>query len=212
MSSRAARRPRVRQDGRVRHETAVRRLRKIAERCAGVSRVWHDEPVLLGAYAFGAVLDGLDDVPVVEVAFVLNLPAEDLTWCAEPPSCSGLPHLLEIDKAPVRWYWRPAVWPVWNHRIRRPLRIWSLDGPDAVALDALAQQEIDDLRMPAPSAEEEGKQFAAELASSLSHLRQVEADYWERDWRSDHRGFGVYPEHHLWNAVHGYLDLLGTTE
>ena len=30
----------------------------------------------------------------------------------------------------------------------------------------------------------------------------------EHHWRSDHRGIGVYPENHLWDAVHAYLDLL----
>jgi hypothetical protein len=29
--------------------------------------------------------------------------------------------------------------------------------------------------------------------------------YWY--WRREHRGFGRYPEHHLWEAVEGYLDL-----
>jgi hypothetical protein len=53
--------------------------------------------------------------------------------------------------------------------------------------------------------------LSVELAESLSHLRGVEADFWERDWRSAHKGSGSYPENHLWNAVHGYLDLLATT-
>jgi hypothetical protein len=126
------------QDGVVRHETAVRRLRSIAERCERVSGLWREEWVL-AAYTFGAVLDGPTEVPVVQVAFVLDLPADELTWCAQPPSCAGLPHLLGIDKAPVDWYWRPAVWPVSNHVIRRPLRIWSTDGPDDAALAALAE-------------------------------------------------------------------------
>jgi hypothetical protein len=173
--------------------------------------LWDDEPFLIGAYAFGAVLEPRTDVPVVQMAFVLNLPADELTWCARPQSCAGLPHLLEIDKAPVEWYWRPAVWPVTNHIIERPLRVWSLDGPDTTALDALERGEAEDLRMPAPTAAQRHEQLTAELAASLAHLRRVEAGFWERDWRSAHRGSGVYPESHLWDAVHGYLDLLGAT-
>src|SRR6266536_215671 len=126
-------------DGVVRHETALRRLRTIAERCQRVSGLWEQEPVLLAAYVFGAVLDGRTEVPVVQVAFVLDLPADELTWCTHPPSCAGLPRLLEIDKAPVDWYWRPAVRPVSNHAIHRPLRIWSTDGVDDAALAALAR-------------------------------------------------------------------------
>jgi len=41
------------------------------------------------------------DLRVVQMALVLTLPAEELTWCAQPQSCVGLPRLLEIDKAPV---------------------------------------------------------------------------------------------------------------
>jgi hypothetical protein len=198
----------MRHDDGVRRDTAVRRLGMIAQRCQQVSGLWDGEPVLAGAYAFGDVLDGGTEVPVVQVAFVLYLPAEELTWCAQPPSCAGLPHLLEIDKAPVDWYWRPAVWPVSNHLIWRPLRIWSPDGVDVVALDAVARGMVEDLRMPTPSAEDQRAQLAVEVAASLAHLRRVEASFWERDWRQAHRGSGVYPEHHIWDAVHGYLDLL----
>ena len=44
--------------------------------------------------------------------------------------------------------------------------------------------------------------------ATLTHLRRLEAGYWERDWRNTHRESAVYPENHLWDAVHGYLDLL----
>jgi hypothetical protein len=35
----------------------------------------------------------------------------------------------------------------------------------------------------------------------------VHASYWDYDWRRANRG-GRYPEHELWEAVQGYLDLL----
>lgn len=192
----------------MRHQTAVRRLRTIADRCQQASGLWDDEPLLVGAYAFGAVLDDPADLAVVQVAFVLDLPADELTWCAQPQSCAGLPALLEIDKTPVEWYWRPALWLVSNHLIDRPLRIWSLDGPDTTALDALEHGDAEPLRLPAPTAADARAQLAVELAASLAHLRRTEAGYWERDWRRAHRGSGIYPENHLWDAVHGYLDLL----
>ena len=194
------------QNGRVRHETAVCRLRAVAARCQQASGLWQEEPFLLAAYTFGAVLDSRADLPVVQIAFVLTLPAEELSWGVQPQSCVGLPRLLEIDKAPVEWYLRPSMWPVANHAIRRPLRLWSLDGgPDAATLDALARGEADGLRLPEPSPADLREQLAAELAASRTHLRAVEASYWERDWRSANRGLGIYPEDHLWNAVHGYL-------
>jgi hypothetical protein len=170
------------------------------------------KPFLIAAYAFGAVLDSRADLPVVQMAFVLTLPAEELTWCAQPQSCVGLPQVLETDKAPVEWHLRPSAWPVANHAIRRPLRVWSLDaGPDAAALDAPARGQADGLRLPATSQADPWEQLAAELAASRTHLRAVQASYWLRDWRTANRGLGVHPEHHLWDAVHGYLDLLEAT-
>lgn len=51
-----------------------------------------------------------------------------------------------------------------------------------------------------------------ELAAALSYLRAVHASYWDHDWRREHRGSGRYPEHHLWEAVQGYLDLYDAAE
>jgi hypothetical protein len=121
-------------------------------------------------------------------------------------------HLLKIDKAPVEWYWQPALWPVSNHLIDRPLRIWSLDGPDTAAMDALERGDAEPFRLPASSEAEARGQLREELAASLAHLQRVAAGYWERNWRSTHRGCGVYPETHLWDAVHGYLDLLTASQ
>jgi hypothetical protein len=193
--------------GLMRYGKAVQRLQIIAERCQRVSGLWDEAPPLTAAYAFGDVLDGPEQLDVVQLALVLNHPAEELTWCARPTSCSGLPHLLELEKAPVDWYWRPAAWPVSNPVIVRPLRIWSTDGVDAVALDALARRAAEPLRLPPPHPRREDEQFAFELKASLAYLQRVEDRYWERDWRAEHRGSGIYPENHLWDAVHGYFDL-----
>jgi hypothetical protein len=180
----------------------------IADRCQQTAGLWDGEPLLVGAYTFGAVLDDPVDLYMVQVVFTLDLPPGELTWCAQPRSCAGLPDLVEIDKAPVQWYWRPALWPVSNHLIDRPLRIWSLAGPDTTALDALERGAAEPLRLPAPTNTDARAQLAEELDASLAHLRRAEAGYWEADWRRDHRGSGVYPENHVWDATHGYLDLL----
>ena len=59
-----------------------------------------------------------------------------------------------------------------------------------------------------PSPAEEGLQARDELDAALRNLREVRDRYRDDDWRRDHRGGGRYPEHELWDAVYGYLDLL----
>jgi hypothetical protein len=123
----------------------------------------------------------------------------------------GFAATVGIDKYPCEWYSRPALWPVWNHCIRGPVRFWSLAGPDEPILDALGERRLGDLHRLIPSAAEEAEQLQEELAASLGHLQRVDAAYWEREWRRDHKGLGIYPEDHLWRATHGYLDLLAAT-
>lgn len=53
----------------MRYDTAVRRRRSIAEDCARPNTLT-DEPFLVAAFPFGAILDMPDELPVVEVAFV----------------------------------------------------------------------------------------------------------------------------------------------
>ena len=52
------------------------------------------------------------------------------------------------------------------------------------------------------------EQPADDLDASLRHLREVRDSHWVYDWRKEHRGPGRYPEHELWEAVDGYLDIL----
>jgi hypothetical protein len=198
----------VRQNVAVHHATAVRRLRTIAESCQELMRFPVDEPILRSAYAFGAVLEGTGDQNFVQVAFVLDVPTDELTWGTRPRSYPWLAHQLRLDRTPVDSYWRPAAWPVSNHIIRRPLRIWSTDGPDEAALGAASAGDAEELRLPAPSHGDEAEQLATELAASRQHLQRVRDAFYERDWRAEHKETGRYPEDHLWDAVHGYLDLL----
>jgi hypothetical protein len=77
-------------------------------------------------------------------------------------------------------------------------------------LDALGERRLGDLHRLIPTAAEEAEQLQEELAASLAHLQQVDAVYWERESRREHKGLGVHPEDHLWRATHGYLDLFAT--
>jgi len=104
--------------------------------------------------------------------------------------------------------WRSYLDPVWNHYIRSPVRIWSQDGIDEGTLEALAARRFSELRRLTPDPVDERLQVRDDLDAALSRLREVHASYWDQKWRREHRGFGRYPEHELWEAVEGYLDLL----
>lgn len=196
----------------MRRATAVKNLRTLAGLCDDANPPTTD-PILVEAYAYGRVLEpGTDDLRIVDVALVLDLPAEQVTWWALPSETRWLVTVLRLDKVPVRVQWRPSVWPVWNHAIRQPVRVWSLAaGADGEALDALSVGDAERFRLPAPDPADEAEQLAAELDASLGHLRRVRDGWDDRDWHRIHKGDGVYPSDHLWRAVHGYLDLLDAT-
>lgn len=196
----------------MRRNTAIKHLRSLTQLC-GTANLPADDPILVEVYAYGDILDSkVAEIAQVRVALVLDQPADDVTWLALPDVTIWLTHHLRLDKVPVHALRRPSVWPVWNHVIRRPLRIWTVEGgTDDEALTALANGDAERLRLPAPSPEDEAEQLAEELNASLAHLRRLQESFHEREWRAAHKSFNIYPEDHLWHAVEGYLDLLDAT-
>lgn len=193
----------------MKRQAAVKNLHRFVDNCAQLNRP-PDEPIALEAYVFGDILEpGVDTIELVEVAIVLDQPAHDVPWQALPPGHNGLVHTLELEKIPVSCYWRPAEWPVWNHVIDRPVRVWSHEsGTDDDAISALARAAAEPYRIPAPSAAEAATQREIERDAGLAYLRAIVDSYHEPGWRRDHKRLGIYPEDHLWNAAYGYLDLL----
>ena len=191
----------------MRYRRAVEKLRILAEACDSVKNWPPGDPFLLEAYVFGSVLEGADPLECVEVVLVLNLSAEEVPWESSPHGTAWLVERLRLDKGGFACWWRSHLSSVPNHRIREPVRFWSQEGPDEAVLQALASRRFDDLPRLAPSAQAERDQLAGDLAVALSRLRAVHACYWDQEWRREHRGSGRYPEHHLWEAVEGYLDL-----
>jgi len=201
----------------MRHATAVRRLRAIAERCRQVCGLWDLTEGLVGVHAFGPVLDPAGEhggsLDVVQIAMVVAADPEQVAWCSRPPGYAGLGYVLELEKAPIDWYFRPEALPVGNHLIVRPLLIWDrAAGVAEKELTALAAGQADPLRARQPRPDVLHRQLSQELATSLEYLERVRDGYWERGWRSDHKTLATYPEHHLWDAVHGYLDLRQAVE
>lgn len=196
----------------MRRNTAIKHLRSLTELC-DTANLPPDDPILIEVYAYGDILDSkVTEMDQVRVALVVDQPADEVTWLALPDVTIWLTNHLRLDKVPVHALRRPSVWPVWNHFIGRPLRIWTADGgTDDEALTALANGDAERLRLPAPSPEDEAEQLAEELNASLTHLRRVQESFHEREWRAAHKRFNIYPEDYLWNAVEGYLDLLDAT-
>lgn len=196
----------------MRYRRAVEKLSELADRCERAKRWPPDEPFLLEAYVFGDVLAGADPLEAVEVALVLNLPPEEVPWESNPHGTGWLADDLRLSKGGFAYWWRSHLEPVANHVIKGPVRFWSREGPDGDVLRALAEQRFGDLPrvvVPASGAQE---QAGTAVAAALSHLRGVRDSYWGRDWRREHRGLGRYPEHELWDAVNGYLDLHDTVD
>ena len=195
----------------MRYRRAIEKLRILADACEDFKRFPSEEPFLLEAYVFGDVLRGADPLECVEVALVLNLPPQEVLWESTPRGTPWLADHLRLSKGGFAYFWRSHLDPVSNHYIREPVRFWSWDGPDEDVLLALAEHRLDELPRVASPPEAQREQLAGELGAALGHLRSVHASYWDYDWRRENRGGGRYPEHELWEAVQGYLDLLDAT-
>ncbi|KAA2265369.1 hypothetical protein F0L68_04695 [Solihabitans fulvus] len=192
----------------MRYLRAVEKLRLLADACQRATRLPIEEPFLRAAYVFGEVLDGVEPIESVRVAFALDLPPDEVPWRSQPQGTAWLVDSLRLDKGGFTYWWRSRHEPVWNHAIRGPVRIWSLDGPDEAVLAALRDRRFADLPRITASPAELRWRTHAELDRALGQLRAVHQKYWDRDWRHEHRGLGRYPENPLWEAADGYLDLL----
>jgi hypothetical protein len=191
----------------VKFSTAVGRLGSVAESLSA-AEAW-DGFIITDAYVFGDLLNGPDSLDAVSVAFVVDLPVEEVPWHGHPPAAEGLARLLRLDKVPVVRRWRPAAWPVWNHEIVRAVRFWSSsDGTEDDALALLKPMRFDRLSYVGPPDREAYlNQLRVERDASRHHLHRVLDEYHEREWQRDHRGFGWNPEDHLWWAAEAHLEL-----
>lgn len=198
----------------MRYATAVGHLRKVVEACVeDAARPPLDggeepAPYVLGAYAFGELLEAPDDPGFSEVALVVDAGVDELPWGYEPPSLQWFAHWSRMDRHPMRWVARPRDQPVSNHMVRRPLRLWTVnDGVDEAALTALAERRAVEHRLEDPPPDELRAALERELAVTEAALDDAVERYWDRDFRDEHRGGGRYPEHTLWELAWGVRDL-----
>lgn len=150
----------------------------------------------------GDLLGLADTLEAGAVVLVLDLPVEELPWLALHPAGEWIGEQLRLGKRPLQWCYRPVAWPVWNHEHRRLARFWSAaDGVDPTGIDALRARRLDRLEVVEPSADALSEQLRVELAASRGHLAAILGNYWDHDWRRDHKGYDTSPEDHLWRAA-----------
>jgi hypothetical protein len=187
----------------VKYSTAVARLQTCAadlDRLGGVD----DDRLLVEAWVFGELLEFPQQLDVISRALVVDLPAEDVTWYAQPPLGEAMTSFLRFDKYPLRWLWRPSVSPNWNHVIDRAVRFWSRAGSDIGALNALADRRIAEPTVAAPPDHAAlHAQVLVEHEAAWQHLSAVFERYADPDWRRAHTGYDLYPDDHLWSAAAG---------
>ena len=163
----------------MRYKRAGEKLRILAETCERVKIFWLDtEPFLKAVYAFGEVLDGADPLDAVQVAVAINLPPEEVPWESSPEGTDWLANELRLSKGGFMYFWRSYLDPIWNHYIRGPVRIWSVDGgPDERALAALEARDFGSLKRLIPGPADEQVQLREDLDAALAHLRGVRDKY-----------------------------------
>lgn len=135
----------------LRYEQAVEHLRRVAGACEA-HLGWRGEPVITAAYVFGELLDGPNQLDLIDVAFAVPLRPEHVPWGATPPAVMHFMQVTRLDRVPLRYYCLPAAWPVANRHIHQPVRIWSTDAVCPQVLNLLAQRRFADLRLEPPPA------------------------------------------------------------
>jgi hypothetical protein len=197
----------ARDDDAMKRATAISRLSDVAD---GLERAkaWPG-PCVVGGYVFGALLESAGDVERVQLALIVDEPAENVPWLSRPRQLEALVSLLRFDKLPLSWWWRPSAWPVWNHEINRAVGFWSAAaGSDPAVFDALSTGRVDELKVVEPdNAAQLYEQLVLERDIGRRHLADVVARFHDRDWRREHTHDGIDPADHLWWASSAFLDL-----
>jgi hypothetical protein len=186
----------------VKWSRGVHHLEELARRCDTPSPV----PMLpvVELWVFGELLGEPRDLDRVDVAVVVDLPADDVAWLDLPRGASHWAQAVRL-REPVFGFYRSAARPVWNHRISRPALIWDVEGIRESTLAALHDGLGSTVRTDAPTPADLRAQLDAELVTSLRSLRRQHRSYDDKRWAPGK----LEPfADSLWRAADGYLDLL----
>jgi hypothetical protein len=193
----------------MKRSTAIGHLVEMAEVASQWLELGPDRWPLNEMWVTGDLLSLADTLETAAVVLVLDLPAEEVPWLAMHPTGESIGYQLRLGKRPILWCYRPRERPVWNHQHRRLARFWSAEGGlDSSTIDALQSRRLDRLDVLEPSDDELAEQLREELAVSRRHLRTMLNDYWDQDWRRNHKGFDESPQDHLWRAASAVTDIL----
>ena len=195
-------------DRRVRRAKAVDHISTIA---AEASRPFPDDdnPVMVELWVHGDLLVPASTPDWIDLVGVLDLPPEQVAWGTYPLAMYLEVGLRRWNRHSISWRWRPSAWPVWNHRIVEPVRVWTwADGVDEAALDALRSERYDGLQRSGPDDDDRLlEQLVIERDVGMQHLRELTEVFYDREFKRDHRGDGNWAEDHLWRAAWGLTDL-----
>jgi hypothetical protein len=186
--------------------TAIRHLEEMAAEATGTLRHLQGSEIswpLEEIWTAGDLLDRRGDLDAGTVILMLDVAPDELPWLARHPSGEWIGERLRLGKRPMMWTYRPHVWPAWNARCRRVLRIWSATaGADQAVIEALRSGAP--LEVVEPDERELRSQLRHEAQLSRAHLRRVVDDHGEDGW---HRGRRAEREDELWRAAAGLLEI-----
>lgn len=190
----------------MKRSTAIRHLVEMAEVASEMletNRLPSDWP-LVEMWVTGEPLDGGAEIEYGSVIISLDIAPEELPWMAQHPLAEWVGDRLRLGKRPTFWCYRPAVWPAWNARDRRVLRFWS-------AAEGLDEQVTERMRagsgveVELPTDDQVREQLTQERVVSYAHFRATTENFWDREWRREHRGQKA--EDTLWRAATGLIEI-----
>jgi hypothetical protein len=194
----------------VKRSTAVRHLVEMAGTASQNLRLretdigWPLEEL----WVTGDLLGLASDVDTGTVVLIVDVPATEMPWLALHPTGEWIGEQLRLGKRPIRWCYRPLVWPVWNQEHRRLVRFWdAAHGLDNSVIEALRSCDQSRVDAVVPTDSELIDQLRVELVAARQHLKSVLEGYWERDWRRAHKGYDETPEDHLWRAATAFAEI-----
>jgi hypothetical protein len=197
-------------DQRMHRSTAVNQVAGFVEEAQAFSRGFAGiaDPTVVELWVGGAILDGVERIDAYDVVLVLQAPAEEVPWLVLHPDAEWFADRLRLTKVEVARFVRSTEHCVHNHRLRELVRVWTPEGADDALLDRLRRGELapTDISRP-PDDATMAAQLETELAQCRQHLATILDSYHFREWRRAHKGYGVYPEDHLWRAAQGVREL-----